>query len=188
MSSAAAADFPLKPLPEEGQCLNLVAEAERWLGKVKKLLQVLLPRVSGGRLSRPDCLSMDSCFFQGSAVRKGTKLARLQLLLDEGAALPVNFDTELRPIRAAISAAKQWQEDNAPVLQRLLAASGAAEQKLAEASEAESADATIVPAPTTVGVKEETDGAAAQEDIILADLVNLAASAAQLVADFDSAR
>jgi hypothetical protein len=43
MSSAAAAEFPLKPLPEEGQCLNLVAEAERWLGKVKKLLQVVLP-------------------------------------------------------------------------------------------------------------------------------------------------
>jgi predicted RNA-binding Zn ribbon-like protein len=131
---------------------------------------------------------MDHLLLQGSAVRKGTKLARLQLLFDEGAALPVNFDAELRPIRAAISAAKQWQEDNAPMLQRLLSASGAADQKPADAFDAESADATSVPAPATAGVKEETSSAAAQEDITLADLVNLAASAAQLVADFDSAR
>jgi hypothetical protein len=135
--------------------------------------------------------SLEITILQGNAVRKGTKLARLQLLFDEGAALPVNFDTELRPIRAAISAAKQWQEDHAPILQRLLASSGAAEQQQqpVDAPAGESDAATGTPASAAVDVKEEAaGGSAAQADITLTDLVNLAASAAHLLADFDASR
>lgn len=40
MSSSAGGDFPLKPLPEEAACLDLVNEAEKWLAKVKKAVQV----------------------------------------------------------------------------------------------------------------------------------------------------
>lgn len=40
MSSSAGGDFPLKPLPEEAACLALVSDAEKWLAKVKKAMQV----------------------------------------------------------------------------------------------------------------------------------------------------
>ncbi len=40
MNAAGSSELPLKPLPEESKCLALVADAERWLNKVKKILQV----------------------------------------------------------------------------------------------------------------------------------------------------
>lgn len=41
MNALASSDFPLKPLAEETACLNIVSDAERWLGRVKKLMQVI---------------------------------------------------------------------------------------------------------------------------------------------------
>lgn len=38
--SNAGSDFPLKPLPEEAACVALVAEAEKWLNRLKKVTQV----------------------------------------------------------------------------------------------------------------------------------------------------
>ncbi len=39
-SASSSSDIPLKALPEEVRCLGLVADAEKWLNKAKKLMQV----------------------------------------------------------------------------------------------------------------------------------------------------
>ena len=52
-------------------------------------------------------------------MRKGTKLSRVRLLHDEGAALSLNFDSELRPLKAAIGAAELWAAENRVVLESL---------------------------------------------------------------------
>lgn len=41
MSAAgSSSDLPVKSLPEETACLALVADAEKWVARVKKVLQV----------------------------------------------------------------------------------------------------------------------------------------------------
>lgn len=41
MSTAgSSSELPVKPLPEETACLALVADAEKWVARVKKVLQV----------------------------------------------------------------------------------------------------------------------------------------------------
>jgi hypothetical protein len=39
-AAGSSADIPLKALPEETACLTLVADAEKWLARVKKIVQV----------------------------------------------------------------------------------------------------------------------------------------------------
>jgi hypothetical protein len=56
---------------------------------------------------------------KGNAVRKGSKLSRLRQLYAEGINININFTNELRPIKAAITAAEQWKEQNAVILHQL---------------------------------------------------------------------
>jgi hypothetical protein len=40
-AASSSVELPFKQLPEEVACLALVAEAEKWLNKVKKTVQVM---------------------------------------------------------------------------------------------------------------------------------------------------
>jgi len=172
-SASSSSDIPLKALPEEVRCLGLVADAEKWLNKAKKLMQ-------------------------GSAVRRGTKLTRLRLLHDEGAQIPINFETELRPLKVAIAAAEQWAAQHRAVLEAL----GITDTDLIEQSEgvdggeegvdqmavvkAEAESVAIDAASASMGDAKDPEPVLAS--VSYGDFANVVAAASQLVADFSLVR
>lgn len=148
-------------------------------------------------------------------MRKGSKLSRLRLLCDEGSAIPIHFEAELRPLRAAIAAATHWAETYRAQLVALGlyredsdadAAEGAeaeGEEDLAEngahcgdrkrkappseAAKASAASGASVPMPVAVvAVAGVADELRAE--VSYGDLSDMVTSAAQLVADFDLTR
>ena len=139
------------------------------------------------------CLS-----FQGSAVRRGTKLTRLRLLHDEGAQIPINFETELRPLKVAIAAAEQWAAQHRAVLEAL----GITDTDLIEQSEGvdggeEGADQmAVVKAEAelvAIDAASASMGDAKDPESVLAsvsygDFAKVVAAASQLVADFSLVR
>jgi hypothetical protein len=100
-------------------------------------------------------------------VRKGTKLLRLRALCEEAEAIPVSFESELRPLRAAVAAAEGWEAEHGALLQAL---------RLADAGAGAGGEVGPAAAPE------------AAQPVSLEALRSAAASAAQLAADFDSAR
>lgn len=169
-AAGSSSDLPLKPLPEEAACLTLVADAEKWVARVKKLLQVITTTT----FLSAQLTHLSPFVEQGSAVRKGSKLLRIRALCEEGAAIPVSFESELRPLRAAVEAAEAWEAEHGA----LLLALRLHDDEHAIAVSAEKADAG------------QEGSAAVAEGIMVAlsDLQTAAVSAEQLVAEFDSAR
>ncbi len=129
-------------------------------------------------------------------MRRGTKLSRLRLLHDEGAQIPINFETELRPLKVAIAAAEQWAAQHRPVLEAL----GITDTDLIEQSDAadggEDADQmmAVVKAESAVSEGDAALNESSMEpEPVLAtvsygDFAKIVAAASQLVADFSLVR
>lgn len=103
-------------------------------------------------------------------MRKGTKLARVQQLYDEGSGIRIHFEAELRPLRAALAAADQWRQENASVLKGL---------GLLHDEDS-----------VTVGVEgaEPQQSGMDRVNVPYDDLVYVAKSASDLLIDFEPAR
>jgi len=81
--AASSSEIPLKPLPEEVKVLALVSDAEKWLGKIKKLMQVrhtrnnlhycsLIAKIRSQTLSPGhDCTQGHEAFPGATAARRG---------------------------------------------------------------------------------------------------------------------
>ena len=141
---------------------------------------------------------------QGTTVRKGIKLTRLEQLHDEGSHISINFDNELRPLKTAITAAQEWMEEHKTLLSRLGVKEEQEQVEAVELSEegtagADVAHATTPSAPTTApttvdttadttetDLKPESDSMeVADIEVTLSDLREAAQSASQLSADFE---
>jgi len=132
-------------------------------------------------------------------VRRGTKLSRLRLLHDEGAQIPINFETELRPLKVAIAAAEQWAAQHRAVLEALgITDTDLIEQSADAADGGEDADQmAVVKAESAVGLASASEGDAAlngssMEPVLATvsygDFAKIVAAASQLVADFSLVR
>lgn len=111
-------------------------------------------------------------------MRKGTKLVRLQALCEEGEAIPVNFESELRPLRAAVTTAEAWEAEHQDLLLSL---------RRLRAHDDETATSEGVSGLTAAGTADDA-GASGVQVVHLGALRAAASSAAQLSADFDSSR
>ena len=91
-------------------CLQIVADAEAWLGKLKRVL------ASSPSQSQQQSTSSST---GNAAVKAGSSLSRLRDLLAEGRRVPVNLEYEMRPLKASIEAAQEWMEQHSEVLKAL---------------------------------------------------------------------
>lgn len=110
-------------------------------------------------------------------MRKGTRLARLVALCEEGAAIPIHLEAELRPMRAAIASAEAWRATYSELLTQLKitdSADGDGERMI-----------SVDPVPEA---PVDSTAVAAIAAVPLPQLVEASAAAAQLAAEFDSAR
>lgn len=136
-------------------------------------------------------------------MRKGTKLSRLRLLCDEGSAIPIHFETELRPLKAAIAAANQWadtykaqlaalglspEEDADPSLHQGPALDDAGAVETEDGSPAERKRKLPPNAPDAVVEGEPVPPSRSDAAVSYAELGEMVAAAAQLVAEFDLTR
>lgn len=137
-------------------------------------------------------------------MRKGSKLSRLRLLCDEGSAIPIHFETELRPLKAAIAAANQWadtyksqlaalglyrEEETDPAQQQdaaLLEAGAAVAEDSSPAERKRKLPSSS--ADTAVAVAGEPVVATSLPEVSYAELGEMVSAAAQLVAEFDLTR
>lgn len=130
-------------------------------------------------------------------MRKGSKLSRLRLLCEEGNSIPIHFETELRPLKTAIAAANLWAE----TYRAQLAALGLFRDDV---------DSSLAVLDSAEDAKEHSGGDAGGErkrklqtddvpdavevnglphvGVSYAELGEMVASAAQLVAEFDLTR
>ena len=83
-------------LPEETVCLKIVENAESWLLNTKKIMQ--------------------GNSFTSSEITKGTPLDTIRELYCEGCSIPVNFDYEMRPLKAALRNARDWTQEHEALL------------------------------------------------------------------------
>eukprot|EP01035_Chromulina_nebulosa_P019402 gene19402-25275_t len=86
--------YPLRELPEEMQCKQLVKQVNDWNDEVKKIVQ-------------------------NNSIRKGTSMSVLKRLFVECYNIPVNLENEVKPVKVAILAACEWTKKNLSILSRL---------------------------------------------------------------------
>lgn len=135
-------------------------------------------------------------------MRRGTKLSRLRLLHDEGAQIPINFETELRPLKVAIAAAEEWAAQHRAVLEALgITDTDLIEQQQQDVAEGEEGDQMAVvkaESSTSSEAVSAVDGDVAITSdpsvqpvlatVSYTDFAKIVTAASQLVADFSLVR
>ena len=89
-------------------CLQIVADAEAWLAKLKRVLAS-----SPSQSQQQGSIATST---GNSSVKAGSSLSRLRDLFAEGRRVPVNLDYEMRPLKAAIEAAQEWLSSHGELL------------------------------------------------------------------------
>lgn len=116
-----AKDFPLKALPEEAYITNTLTEVDAWIIRVKKLQQVIhsfatycaiVITCSSALLEIIVLTLVVFMRFQGNTIKKGIQLVKVLKIFEESKDIPVNLDTELRVVKAALKAVGGWLQTN----------------------------------------------------------------------------
>lgn len=117
----------------------------------------------------------------------------MRLLHDEGVAIPLNFESELRPLKAAIGAAEQWAEEHHTVLESLGITdtdADAGAEDVDGGDESHASEMTVkVERPTDESQQGLVEGAiAAPPTLSYRDFAKIVSTASQLVVDFSLVR